>query len=128
MRNPANQGGAAINARFGLDRTKHSVVATPPQDLAAGPQNTAPNLAFLDPWRGHNIQRVQRNVQRICALGDRAICEAFAELARDHDLANEIAELLDRYAALDPDHVNLGNANRFAPHPLMKVPSWMPKS
>ena len=123
MSNPVREDGAAINVRFGLVRTKHSVVAAPPQDLAAGPRNTAPNLAFLDSWRGHNVQHVQRTVRRVCALGDRTIYEVFAELARDHDLANEIAELLDRYAALNPSQVALGNGGPFPPHPLMEVPT-----
>ena len=47
-----------------------------------------------------------------------------AEIARNHDLGDEIAELLGRFAALDSDHIALGNGNRFPPHPLMEVPAW----
>ena len=81
-----------------------------------------------EPWTGTELLRVQRDVSLVCRLGDRPVFEVRAGIARDHNLGDEIAELLGRFAALDPDHVALGNGDRFAPHPLMEVPSWMPKS
>ena len=110
MSNPAERGGAARNVTFGLDKTKCSPLAAP---LQAPPPSR---------WRGSVRLRVQRDAIRLCRLGDRAVFEALAEIARDHDLAGEIADLFGRFANLDPDLVNALDCQGFPPAPLHGVP------
>ena len=111
-----------------------SIVATglnnnPPASNSAGRRlATSPQKPQLQPWAGARLSRVQRDVSLVCRLGDRPVLEAFAEIARKHNLSDEIAELLGQFATLDPDHIALGNGDRFAPHPLMVVPAWMRES
>ena len=105
MRNPAANGGAARNVTFGLDKTKCSPLAAP---LQAPPPS---------PWRGSVRLRVQRKAARLRRLGDRAVYEEFAQIARDHDLGGDVADLLDRFAQLNPEVVYALGVDRLPPPP-----------
>ena len=114
MSSPAQKGEAA---------TIHALFQEPtsPEYSAVGPVPQPP-LPLPEPWSGAALLRVQRAVGLVCRLGDRPVFEVFAEIARNYNLADEIAELLGRFTALDPDLVDALGDQDFPPVPLHEVP------
>jgi hypothetical protein len=64
--------------------------------------------------------RRQRQVERLHALGARAVFELLDELDRHHRLGDDLDRRLDRYASLDPALVAAVGGDRF-PHPALRV-------
>jgi hypothetical protein len=79
----------------------------------------APNIAPQH-QAAHRLIR-QRQIEALHRLGPRVIGELLDELARHHDLHDDIARRLARYARIDPGVLRALNADRFPPAPLWDV-------
>jgi hypothetical protein len=65
--------------------------------------------------------RRQRLVERIHALGARAVFELVDELDRHHALGDDLDRRLQRYADADPELLRALGVHRFAPSPMRIV-------
>jgi hypothetical protein len=63
----------------------------------------------------------ERDIAHLCGLGTRSVAEFLAEIARAHDIADDIARRLDLYRRLSPEMVAVARADRFAPAPTREV-------
>ena len=66
-------------------------------------------------------QRFERQVERVHNLGPRVVAELLAEIATATDQPALIADRLQAFAALDPEHVRFVGADKFPPMPLGMV-------
>ena len=68
-------------------------------------------------------QRLRRQhlARRIHGLGARAVFEFLDEIARHHDLGDDLDRRLERFAALDPALLIAVGGDRFAPAPMRLV-------
>jgi hypothetical protein len=67
-------------------------------------------------------QRRIRLTRTVHALGARAFFEFVDEIARHHDLAEDIDRRLERYASrLTPDRLRVSGGDRFPHPPLVAV-------
>jgi hypothetical protein len=73
-----------------------------------------------NPDNHHDI-RFQRDVDRLCALGSRAVAEAFFEIGARTGHMTTIEQVVARYARLDPDAVSLFGGDRFPPRPPLRL-------
>ena len=55
------------------------------------------------------------------AYADRAVDQEFAQIARDHDLSGNVADLLDRFAQLEREIVRALGGDQFPPPPVHLV-------
>jgi hypothetical protein len=65
--------------------------------------------------------RRQRLAERVHRLGARVVFELLDEIARHHDLGDDVDDRLARFAALDPAMLRAVGGARFAPVPLRAV-------
>ena len=112
MSNPAVGGGAAeIHALFEKRASsQYGTIGPVPQPLSS------------EPWTGAVLYRIQRNTAHLCALGVRPTYELLREIAAAHGLADNIEQLLARYARLDSDLIDAVGGRTFPPVPLHEVP------
>jgi predicted DNA-binding transcriptional regulator AlpA len=102
------------------------------------PGRRGPDRAGLDDFRGRRQSeasldqntlraqalrrmRRQRLVERVCALGHRAVFELVDELDRHLGLGDDLDRRLERYAALDPGLLVALGGDRFPAAPLRAV-------
>ena len=65
--------------------------------------------------------RFRRQCQRLHALGDRATAEFLAELGTERSIMTLIDTKLTRYAALDPEALEVAGGDGFWPVPIHGV-------
>ncbi len=65
--------------------------------------------------------RFRSQVQRLYALGSRAVGELLAELGAEFGITTIIDRKFDRYAGLDPEAIEATGGDGFWPAPLREV-------
>ena len=78
-----------------------------PSNLTITPPECKPNAPSdaSEPWRGADLLRITRQVQRLHDIGPRATYEFLKELAADPLVHDDIDLLLPHYCRLDPGTV-----------------------
>ena len=71
-----------------------------------------------DPGDFATGQRLERMVERVHALGPRAVGELLAEIAAVTGQHVRVVDLVEEYAALDPAVLRAVGADHFPPMPL----------
>jgi hypothetical protein len=102
-----NRGGAKLNRRPHRRQAATAREAGGPRPLcivAAAPIMVPIDLAE---------RRFRRNVERLHALGPRAVAELLTEIAARRMIRLEIERLVDRYAQLDPGLLAASSGDRW---------------
>ena len=112
----------------GFGRRSWSVLAggfDAPRDSPSGPtkQASTPGLVPIGPIAAVVVAdlRFRRQVERVHALGPRAVAELLAEIGAERAIQTIIDTKLDRYAKLDPAAIEAAGGDRFPPAPLHEI-------
>jgi hypothetical protein len=101
--------------------------------VGSGRANNRPALDFRwaaesgsstqNPHQRQALRRLrrQRLVERVCALGARAVFELVDELDRHLGIGDDLDRRLQRYADADPELLHAFGADRFAPLPTRRI-------
>lgn len=99
---------------------KMETPAALPGAAGAGIERTSGDV--LDTTTMAGLQSHRRLVERVHALGPRALAEMIAEVADQDEAAGRlIAAALARYARIDPAALLVVRGDRFPPAPLLLV-------
>ena len=66
--------------------------------------------------------RFQRDVDRLCKLGPRAVYQYLAEVGDARSIRTFLEDHISAYAAIEPDRLAVVGGDRFPPPPIHEVP------
>ena len=96
-----------------------------PRDSPSGlrKQASTPGLVPIGPIAAVVVAdlRFQRQVERVHALGPRAVAELLAEIGAERGITTIIDRKLDTYAGLDAAAIEAAGADRFPPAPFPEI-------